>query len=71
MTSPDLLATFPSGTHSTIESFIRTLSGEASIGIFLADPEGHTLYLNGRLRLMAWFAIGGRHGRLLASCTLP
>ncbi len=53
MTSPDLLATFPSGTHSTIESFIRTLSGEASIGIFLSDPEGHTLYLNGRLRLMA------------------
>ena len=53
VTSPDLLATFPSGTHSTIESFIRTLSGEASIGIFLADPEGHTLYLNDRLRLMA------------------
>ena len=53
MTSPDLLTTFPSGTHSTIESFIRTLSGEASIGIFLSDPEGHTLYLNDRLRRMA------------------
>ncbi len=53
MTSPDLIAALPSGRHSTIEAFIRTLSGEASIGIFLSDPEGHTLYLNDRLRRIA------------------
>jgi PAS domain S-box-containing protein len=53
VTSPGVFETFPAGTHSTIESFIRTLSGEASIGIFLSDPEGHTLYVNDRLRRMA------------------
>ncbi len=53
MNSQDQMAAFPSGRHSTIEAFVRTLSGEASIGIFLSDPQGNTLYLNDRLRRLA------------------
>ena len=53
MSSPELLAAFPPAGQPTIEAFVRTLSGEASIGIFLSDLEGHTLYLNDRLRRMA------------------
>ena len=62
MTSPDLIAAFSSGRHSTIEAFVRTLSGEASIGIFLSDPEGHTLYLNDRLRHIAGLPSTGTAG---------
>ena len=53
VSSPELLAAFPPAGQPTIEAFVRTLSGEASIGIFLSDLEGHTLYLNDRLRRMA------------------
>lgn len=53
MSSRELIAAFPPAGQSAIEAFIRTLSGEASIGIFLSDPEGHTLYINDRLRRMA------------------
>ncbi|MBI4002929.1 MAG: PAS domain S-box protein [Nitrospira defluvii] len=53
MSSPELIAALPPAGQSTIEAFVRTLSGEASIGIFLSDPEGHTLYLNDRLRRIA------------------
>jgi len=50
---PELLTAFHPTSPSTIEAFIRTLSGEASIGVFLTDPAGHTLYLNARLRRLA------------------
>jgi PAS domain S-box-containing protein len=53
VSSPELLPTLPPLARSTIEAFVRTLSDEASIGIFLTDPEGHTLYLNDRLRRIA------------------
>ncbi|ULA59565.1 MAG: putative Histidine kinase [Nitrospira sp.] len=54
MSAQDLAAAFPSsGDFRSIEAVLRTLSGQASIGIFLSDPEGHTLYLNERLRRMA------------------
>jgi PAS domain S-box-containing protein len=50
----DLVAAFPSsGDFRSIEAVVRTLAGQASIGMFLSDPEGHTLYLNERLRRMA------------------
>jgi PAS domain S-box-containing protein len=53
MNSSELMPALPPAAQSTVEAFVRTLSGEASIGIFLTDPEGHTLYLNDRLRRMA------------------
>ena len=54
MSAQDLAAAFPSsGDFPSIEAVVRTLSGQASIGIFLSDPEGHTVYLNERLRRMA------------------
>lgn len=53
VSSPELMPALPPAAQSTIEAFVRTLSGEASIGIFLTDPEGHTLYLNDRLRRIA------------------
>ncbi|MGC3973309.1 MAG: PAS domain S-box protein [Nitrospira sp.] len=54
MSAQDLAAAFPSwGDFRSIEAVLRTLSGQASIGIFLSDPDGHTLYLNERLRRMA------------------
>ena len=53
MSSPELTPALPQAAQSTIEAFVRTLSGEASIGIFLTDPTGQTLYLNDRLRRMA------------------
>jgi PAS domain S-box-containing protein len=46
----------PAGDFRSIEAVVRTLSGQASIGIFLSDLEGHTLYLNERLRRMAGFS---------------
>ena len=54
MNADDLAAAFPfSGDFRSIEAVVRTLSSQASIGIFLSNPEGHTLYLNERLRRMA------------------
>lgn len=54
MSAQDLAAAFSSsGDFRSIEAVVRTLSSQASIGIFLSDPEGHTLYLNERLRRMA------------------
>lgn len=43
----------PTGDFGTVEAFVRTLSGQASLGIFLSDPEGRTLYVNERLRRIA------------------
>ncbi len=54
MSPQDLAAAFPPPENfRSIETLVRTLSDQASIGIFLSDPEGHTLYLNDRLRRMA------------------
>ena len=54
MNAQDLAAAFPSsGDFRSIEAVVRTLSRQASIGIFLSDPAGQTLYLNERLRRMA------------------
>ncbi len=54
MSPQDVAAAFPpAGDFRSIEALVRTLSGQASIGIFLSDPGGHTLYLNERLRRMA------------------
>ena len=54
MSAQDLAGAFPSsGDFRSIEAVLRTLSSQASIGMFLSDPEGHTLYLNERLRRMA------------------
>ena len=53
MNSHEFITAFHAPPLSTIEAFIRTLSGEASIGVFLTDPAGHTLYLNPSLRRLA------------------
>ena len=56
MNAQDLAAAFPSsGDFRSIEAVVRTLSRQASIGMFLSDPGGQTLYLNERLRRMAGF----------------
>lgn len=38
---------------TTIEALVRTLSCHSSIGIFLSNPQGHTLHINDRLRRIA------------------
>jgi len=43
----------PAGDLTTIEAFVRTLSCHTSIGIFLSNPQGHTLHINDRLRRIA------------------
>lgn len=54
MSAQDLAtAFFSSGDFRSMEAVVRTLSCQASIGIFLADTDGRTLYLNERLRRMA------------------
>ena len=54
MSPQDLAAAFsPAGDFRSIEALVRTLTGQASIGIFLSDSNGHILYLNERLRRMA------------------
>ena len=63
MTAQDLTtALSPSGDSSTVEALVRTLSGQASIGIFLSDPEGRTLYLNDRLRRIAGLPVPSTPG---------
>lgn len=63
MTARDVTTTLPpSGDVSTVEAFVRTLSGQASIGIFLSDPDGRTLYLNDRLRRIAGLPIAPTPG---------
>ena len=63
MTARDVTSTLPpSGDVSTVETFVRTLSGQASIGIFLSDPDGRTLYLNDRLRRIAGLPIAPTPG---------
>lgn len=54
MSAQNWAAAFPSsGDFRSIEAVLRTLSSQASIGIFLSTTEGQTLYLNERLRRMA------------------
>lgn len=54
MSAEDLPATFPYiGDSPLLEALIRTLANQASVGIFLADAQGQTLYVNERLRRIA------------------
>lgn len=71
MSSPELVPGLPPAAQSTVEAFVRTLSGEASIGIFLADPEGHTLYLNDRLRRIAGLPTSSTAGESWLSALFP
>ncbi len=61
----------PAGDFRSIEAFVRTLSGQASIGIFLSNPEGRTLYLNERLRRMAGFPVDPTPGECWLSTLAP
>ncbi len=57
MSSVGLTDAFPPAEEATaLEALVRTLSDHASIGIFLTDPQGRTLYLNEQLRRMAGLA---------------
>jgi PAS domain S-box-containing protein len=72
VSAPELITAVSStGDFSTIEAFIRTLSGQASIGIFLADPEGRTLYLNDRLRRIAGLALTPTPGECWLNAVAP
>ena len=53
MSSPEFTRAYHPNSPSTIEAFIHELSSEVSIGIFLTDPAGHTLYMNASLRRLA------------------
>ncbi|MBS0170578.1 MAG: PAS domain S-box protein [Nitrospira sp.] len=54
MSAHDLPAPFPyAGDSHALEAFVRILATQASVGIFLADAQGQTIYLNERLRRMA------------------
>lgn len=68
MSAQDLTEAFSSpGDFRSMEAVVRTLSGQASIGIFLADTDGRTLYLNERLRRMAGIPSPSAPG----ACWLP
>lgn len=72
MSAQDLPAAFPSsGDFRSIEAVVRTLSGQASIGMFLSDPDGHTLYLNERLRRMAGFPTTSAPGECWLTALAP
>lgn len=54
MSAQDLPVTFPyPGNSPLLDAFVRTLANQASVGIFLADAQGQTLYVNERLRRIA------------------
>jgi len=55
----------------TIETLVRMLSDQASIGIFLAAPQGHTLHLNERLRRMAGLTDSEAAGKQWLSILSP
>ena len=57
MSISGLMPSLPPSLPSSIEAFVRALSDQSSIGIFLTDQDGHTLYLNDRLRRMAGLPI--------------
>ena len=61
----------PMGDFSTIEAFVRTLSSQSSIGIFLSDPEGRTLFLNERLRRIAGLSLTPTPGECWLSAVAP
>jgi len=72
VSAQDLAAAFPSSEDfRSIEAVVRTLSGQASIGIFLSDPEGQTLYLNERLRRMAGFSATSASGECWLTALSP
>lgn len=61
----------PSGDFGSVEALVRTLSCQASIGMFLSDPEGHTLYLNERLRRIAGLPITPTPGECWRNALAP
>ncbi|MBL8070945.1 MAG: PAS domain S-box protein [Nitrospira sp.] len=72
MTAQDVTTALPpSGDSSTVEALVRTLSGQASIGIFLSDPEGRTLYLNERLRRIAGLPVTSTPGECWRNALAP
>lgn len=72
MSAQDLPSTFPSaGDPSLLEAFLRTLANQASVGIFLADSHGHTLYLNERLRRIAGLSGTSAAGECWLNALLP
>lgn len=64
-------AILSAGDFTTIEAFARTLSGQASIGIFLSDPEGRTLFLNERLRRIAGLPLAPTPGACWLNAVAP
>ena len=72
MTAQDVTTALPPpGDFSTVEALVRTLSGQASIGIFLSDPEGRTLYLNERLRRIAGLPVVPTPGECWRNALAP
>ena len=72
MTAQDVTTALPpSGDSSTVEALVRTLSGQASLGIFLSDPEGRTLYLNERLRRIAGLPVTATPGECWRNALAP
>ena len=72
MTAQDVTTALPPpGDFSTVEALVRTLSGQASIGIFLSDPEGRTLYLNERLRRIAGLPVTATPGECWRNALAP
>jgi PAS domain S-box-containing protein len=53
VSSPEFTSAYHQNSPSTIEAFIQEFFSEVSIGIFLTDPAGHTLYMNTSLRRLA------------------
>ncbi len=72
MRAPGLTDAFPTaGAFATIEAFVRTLSTQASIGIFLSDPQGRTLYLNERLCRIAGLPATPKPGQCWLDALFP
>ena len=53
MSSPEFTRAYHPNSPSIIEAFIQEFSSEVSIGVFLTDPAGQTLYINPSLRRLA------------------
>ena len=72
MSAQDLPATFPyAGDSYSLEAFVRTLANQASIGIYLADAQGQTIYLNERLRRIAGLSGPPASGECWLNALIP